>query len=187
MCVVQFFQREPCNECSILSLFGCRQITCYANLFNPSEQKDSRSSELNAQNGASLSAYLLESLHESTGPLPHYALCIFIRRERIMDALTGLLPIALLLACPAMMIFCFWGMRRGSCSTESQPATDAAPAQALSAAEQARLLQIRLEHLQTEQAAIATQLAQLLSSDQTTRIEPAGPEQGSVALEGGRA
>jgi hypothetical protein len=106
-----------------------------------------------------------------------------------VDALVGLVPIALLLACPAMMIFCFWGMRRGSCSTESQPAADAdaALAQALTPAEQARLLQIRLEHLQTEQAAIATQLAQLASSDQTTRLEPAGPEQGSVALEGGRA
>lgn len=106
-----------------------------------------------------------------------------------MDALTGLLPIALLLACPAMMIFCFWGMRRGSCSTESQPAAgaDAALAHALTPAEQARLLQTRLEHLQTEQAAIAIQLAQLASSDQATRIAPAGLEQGSVSLEGERA
>lgn len=104
-----------------------------------------------------------------------------------MDALVGLLPVTLLLACPVMMIFCFWGMRRMSCSTESQPAAgaDAALAQAPIPAEQARLLQIRLEHLQTEQAAIATQLAQLASSDQT-RLEPVGPEQGSVAVERGR-
>lgn len=102
-----------------------------------------------------------------------------------MDALAGLLPVALLLACPAMMIVCFWGMRRGSCSSESQPAVGVDTA--LAPAEQARLLQTRLEHLQTEQAAIATQLAQLASSDRPTRLEPSGPEQDSVALEGRRA
>lgn len=102
-----------------------------------------------------------------------------------MDSPAGLLPVALLLACPAMMIFCFWGMRRGSCSSESQPAVSVDTS--LTPGEQARLLQIRLEHLQAEQAAIATQLAHLASSDQTTRTEPAGPEQGSVALEERRA
>lgn len=102
-----------------------------------------------------------------------------------MDALAGLLPVALLLACPAMMIVCFWGMRRGSCSSKSQLAVSVDTA--LAPAEQVRLLQVQLEHLRTEQAAIATQLAQLVSSDQTTSVEPSGPEQDAVALEGGRA
>lgn len=84
-----------------------------------------------------------------------------------MDALVGLLPVTLLLACPAMMIFCFWGMRRTSGSTDAA----AAPMQNLTRSDQVNLLQTRLDSLQAEQSAIAAQLSELRSSDSSRVAE----------------
>lgn len=85
-----------------------------------------------------------------------------------MDLL-ALLPFALFLLGPLMMVFCFWGMRRMGCSTDSTPASDAAAStpslEGLTPSEQAVALQAQLARLQSEQAAIASQLADLAATE----------------------
>ena len=101
-----------------------------------------------------------------------------------MDWILGLLPLLLFAACPLMMVFCFFGMRKMGCATESTPANSAAtaPTQNLSASEQIAALQAQLSQLQFEQMAIARQIDELaeaatdtlLVEDGTAAAVPAG-------------
>lgn len=77
-----------------------------------------------------------------------------------MEWLLGYLPLLLFLACPLMMAFCFFGMRKAGCSTNASPTTAASTSslQHLPASEQVAALQVRLNQLQTEQQAIAAQI-----------------------------
>lgn len=88
-----------------------------------------------------------------------------------MDLL-ALLPFALFLLCPLMMVFCFWHMRRMGCSTDSTPASDTAAStpglEGLTPSRQAVALQAQLARLQSEQAAIASQLADLAATESTS-------------------
>ena len=74
------------------------------------------------------------------------------------------------MACPLMMVFCFLGMRRMGCSTDSSPATTSASATLAQAApaEQIAALHARLSLLQAEQGVIAQQIAGLASRAQAT-------------------
>ncbi len=75
----------------------------------------------------------------------------------------GLLPLLLFAACPLMMVFCFFGMRKMGCATDSAPAssTASAPAQNLTTSEQIAVLQAQLSQLQFEEMAIARQIDEL--------------------------
>lgn len=95
-----------------------------------------------------------------------------------MEWLLGFLPFLLFLACPLMMVFCIFGMRRAGCSTQTAPATTATTAMldARPPAEQVMVLQARLDQLQTEQAAIAQQIAGLAAATAAeTSQAPAAP------------
>ncbi len=87
-------------------------------------------------------------------------------RDNDMDWILGLLPLLLFAACPLMMVFCFFGMRRMGCSTEAAPATNAASVQVqnLSASKQIAALQAQLSQLQFEQMAIARQIDELAAA-----------------------
>lgn len=96
-----------------------------------------------------------------------------------MDWIVGLLPLLVFAACPLMMVFCYFGMRKMGCSTDSAPATSAAsaPAQNLSAQEQIGALQAQLSQLQFEQMAIARQIDELA----TSVTDPASVGNGAAA------
>ena len=96
-----------------------------------------------------------------------------------MDWILGLLPLLVFAACPLMMVFCFFGMRKMGCSTESAPATSAATvsAQNLSATEQIAALQTQLSQLQFDQMAIARQIDDLAAS----ATDPASVGNGTAA------
>ncbi len=83
-----------------------------------------------------------------------------------MDWIPGLLPLLVFAACPLMMVFCFFGMRKMGCSTESAPAASAvtAPVPNRSPVEQISALQTQLSQLQFEQMAIARQIDELATS-----------------------
>lgn len=88
-----------------------------------------------------------------------------------MELVLGFLPFLVFLTCPLMMAFCYFGMRKTGCSTAATaPATEQAPAiLALPRTEQVAALQAQLSQLQTEQAAIARQIAGLaVDEDQAT-------------------
>lgn len=98
-----------------------------------------------------------------------------------MDWIVGLLPLLAFAACPLMMVFCFFGMRKMGCATESAPAASAAtaPAQNLSLSSSAQIvaLQAQLSQLQSEQLAIARQIDELA----TASTDPASPAPSAVA------
>lgn len=96
-----------------------------------------------------------------------------------MDWIVGLLPLLVFAACPLMMVFCFVGMRKMGCATESAPATSAAtaPVQNLSPSQQIAALQAQLSQLQSEQLAIARQIDELAAA--TT--DPVPTASGEVA------
>ena len=97
-----------------------------------------------------------------------------------MDWIVGLLPLLVFAACPLMMVFCYFGMRKMGCSTESAPAARLAqaPARNLSAPEQVAALQAQLNRLQFEQMAIARQIDELVAS---AAADPGPAENGAVA------
>ena len=98
-----------------------------------------------------------------------------------MDWIVGLLPLLLFAACPLMMVFCFFGMRKMGCATESAPATSAAtaPIQNLSPSQQIVALQAQLSQLQFEQMAIARQIDDLAAAT-TDSIPTASGEVATV-------
>lgn len=86
-----------------------------------------------------------------------------------MESLIGILPVLAFLACPLMMVFCFWSMRRMGCETDTAPAivepAAATVVQDLPLAERVTALQNRLDQLQTEQDVIGAQLAELAQTE----------------------
>ena len=87
-----------------------------------------------------------------------------------MEWLLGLLPLVVFLACPLMMVFCFFGMRKAGCSTKSVPAAaeQNALGQTLPPAGQIAALRSQLGHLQAEQATIARQIDDLAAQERET-------------------
>jgi len=81
----------------------------------------------------------------------------------LVELLLGLLPFLVFLACPLMMVFCMFGMRKSDCSSSAAPATTnlAASVHGLARPEQISALQAHLGRLQSEQALIAQQIDEL--------------------------
>ena len=92
-----------------------------------------------------------------------------------MEWIIGLLPLLLFAACPVMMAFCFFGMRKKGCSTESAPAINSVTAsvQGLAPAEQIAALQAHLSRLEAEQSTIARQITELASAPPEPESSPA--------------
>jgi len=79
-----------------------------------------------------------------------------------MESIIGFLPYLLFLACPAMMIACYVGMRgMGGSTTPAAVDTSVTSLRDLPPAEQVAHLQAQLSRLQEEQAVIATQIRDL--------------------------